>query len=132
MGKERQVGAEAGGGPATTSVYTTVAGITHKNLDGSSRQKIAHRRKQGESLRLVRDRRNMHNVYAIEVWTQGSHGGRGHQLGFIHADLAKVLAEHIDARAQITAKVAEVTGGGGMLWWKQPYGVKLLIEGIPK
>jgi hypothetical protein len=102
------------------------------NLDGTSRQRLAGHCKPGDHLRLVRDRRSMHNVYAIEVWTQDSHGRHGHQLGFIPVELSKQLATHMDARAEITAKVAEVTGGTGMLWWRKPYHVELLLEGIPE
>jgi hypothetical protein len=132
MEKEPKARREVGGRPTTKSVQTTIAGITHKNLDGTSRQKIARRCRPGESLRLVRDRRNVHNVYAIEVWRQDSPAGRGRQLGFIPAELSRELAEHLETRAKITARVVQVTGGGGMLWWKKPYGVKLLIEGIPE
>lgn len=107
--------------------HTKVHGITHRNPDGSERQRIARRCKFGQGLLLIRDPGNPHDPNAIQVWVKGSFLRRRQQVGFLSAELAEELAPVLDAGGTASAAVAQRTGGSGFLWWKKYYGVNILV-----
>lgn len=86
-------------------IVTKVAGIGQRNPDGSARQTIAAKARPGDTLTLRREPRNPFDLNAIQVWH------RAGQVGFLNADLAAELAPDMDAGAEFTAEVEEVTGG---------------------
>ena len=92
---------------------TKVAGVTHKNSDGTERQKIIKKCKTGENLLLIREPNNPYDKSAISV-----HRESGEQIGYIASHVSKTeheaipgLADEIDKGRKITAKVFEIIGG---------------------
>jgi hypothetical protein len=84
-------------------VNTYVAGVTHHNADGTSRQQAIRGLKIDDQLQLVRDVGNAYSSCAIRVVTAG-----GKQIGFIPEDVASfMLAESIDAGFPAIARIGK-------------------------
>ena len=107
--------------------FTKVVGVSHKNDDGTSRQKLIRRLKEGEQLDVLRDPDNKYDRNAIVVCAKFGILRRRKQLGFLSAELAEEYAPLLDAGGRIDAEVSSVTGGGGWLWWKKLYGLNIRV-----
>jgi hypothetical protein len=101
------------------SFYTKLAGVTKPNDDGSNRQRLLHRSKPAEELKLVRDPNNKYDKNAIKVFNI-----RGEQLGWISSDVADRLAVELDNGVSIKAEISEITGG---TFAKETLGCNILI-----
>src|SRR5450432_644542 len=102
------------------SFYTKIAGVSHKNDDGSSRQAIIKRCTVGEELKLVRDPTNQFDRNAIKIFRKNAQ-----QLGFIPAHVAASgLANEIDSGEFVSCVISNITGGGS----GRSYGVNIWIE----
>jgi hypothetical protein len=99
--------------------FTKVAGVSHDNEDGSSRQYAIRKFcKSGASLTLKREPANKHDKTAISVWIHGKNLFRNgdFQIGYIPSQLSAELAPRMDAGWTVTAAVKEVTGGGDLTY----------------
>ena len=65
------------GGAPVRQFYSQVHGITHRNADGTSRQKIISKCRLGETLDLVLEPTNRHDPDAIRICRRN-----GEQLGY--------------------------------------------------
>jgi hypothetical protein len=95
--------------------HTSVAGVTMKNDDGMERQKlILAAAKVGQAVELIREPDNEHDDNAVAVWIESTvllvAKVRG-KIGYIPADLAWEIAEHMDDGGKIRATISELTGG---------------------
>ena len=99
-------------------IRTKVRGISHRNGDGTRRQKIVRQCRCGQQLRLIREPDNRYDQNAIAVYVGHS------QLGYVSRDLASDLAPIIDDGGSAAAEVLQVTGGG----WFRHYGLNIVIE----
>lgn len=86
--------------------HTKIVGISQKNPDGSSRQKILSKCSVGDRLELRWDRFNKYDRNAIEVVTSD-----GKQLGFLSKELAKKVAPQISNGVRAFAIIKDITGG---------------------
>jgi len=77
MGRFRRKAESLVGYTAVRSFKAQVHGITHRNSDGSSRQKIISDCYEGEVLQLIPEPDNRHDDYAIKVCRKN-----GEQLGY--------------------------------------------------
>ena len=68
-----------------------LAGVTHNNVDGSSRQRIILTLKRDQELRLVREPKNPFDSNAISVHTLD-----GRQIGYVERERAVRLAHSMD------------------------------------
>ena len=91
--------------PTRKRVYD-LAGESHRNPDGSSRQGTLKGCLPGEPVRLIREPDNPHGSNAIFV---ADELGRG--LGYISRDDSPELAAALDGGAEYTARIHELTGG---------------------
>jgi HIRAN domain len=109
-------------------VKTKVVGVTHKNGDGSSRQRIIRKWcHPGGVLELVPEPNNPVDELAIGVWVRRPYWflfSRRHQVGYLQAGLAEDLHDQLDAGREFSARILNVTGGGR----GQNYGVNIEIE----
>jgi hypothetical protein len=64
-------------------IFTKVAGVSYRNHDGTSRQKIIPRCRAGELLRLEHEPDNPHDINAIRILRQD-----GGQIGYLPRELA--------------------------------------------
>lgn len=80
--------------------YTKVVGVTFEG-----RQRYVRQTREGERLKLERDRYNIHDRNAIKVINSS-----GNVIGFISKELAAKMASHIDSGAMYTATVSAITG----------------------
>ena len=100
------------------SFRTKVVGVTHKNDDGSDRQKIISKCKVGDSLLLQRDYDNEYDEHAIAVLRTTTN----EQLGFIARDVAfrqegmNDLAPHLDRGGEARAWIVDIIGGSSGFW----------------
>jgi len=91
---------------------TEIAGISHNNINGTSRQEILRKCTVGESLVLQRDYGNTFDEYAIAVLRK-----TGEQIGFVPRDIAfrhpamNDIAPHMDQGGEATAKIVGIHGG---------------------
>lgn len=85
--------------------FTKVAGVTHKNADGSSRQRILRKCSVGESLMLVPEPDNPHDTNAIRLCRQN-----GQQLGYVNRDLAAEIASKRRGLERHAMFVSQITG----------------------
>ncbi len=86
----------------------TVAGVTHSNADGRSRQDLVGAFRPGDLLLFNREPDNAHDSNAVAVHDPG-----GRQLGYLPAcRIAEDVARWMDSGERtIASKVVEVTGG---------------------
>jgi hypothetical protein len=68
-------------GKALREFFTQVHGINHKNDDGSSRQEIIRRCREGEEVQLVPEPTNRYDANAVKICRLN-----GEQLGYWQAD----------------------------------------------
>jgi hypothetical protein len=91
---------------------TKVAGVTHNNSDGTSRQDILRKCTNGEYLLLHRDYDNAFDEYAIAVLRKTKE-----QIGFIPRHIAfrhpamNDLAPHMDQGGEVNARIVALIGG---------------------
>lgn len=93
-----------------------VAGVTFDNPDGTNRQDLLKRAKNGQPVKLIWEKDNAYSRTAIAVYNKD-----GQQLGYLpegHRLTAQVK------RGEVTAKIKEVTGGPGCLGQFFPAKVK--------
>lgn len=98
--------------------HTKIAGVTHRNSDGSYRQQIIRRCQIGEAVRLSPEPWNEYDRNAIAV-----HRLSGEQLGYLSSELAADLAAQSSQGASFTASICGLTGGDG-----ESCGVNLLVH----
>jgi hypothetical protein len=109
---------------ATNIFATKVRGVSHKNPDGTDRQKIIKKCEEGEILDLVREPDNPYNIANIAVFRKS-----GEQIGNLSKDVAfrhpsfKDLAYYMDNGAEVSAKIIGITGGG-----RKSYGCNIEIS----
>jgi len=109
------------------SFRTTIRGVTKQNPDGTDRQALLQSLVPGQELRLVREPTNPYDRYAIAVLRTS-----GEQLGYVPAGDRR-LADHMDMGGDVSAKVATVKGGPGILGiffaaFRRPFGCVIEIH----
>jgi hypothetical protein len=109
--------------PEPRSFFTTVAGVTHKTIEGADRQKIIERCVPGDELTLFREPGNRHDRGAIAILRSN-----GEHLGYIPAHVSRRgdptgMAEQMDAGVDYRCRIAEITGGRG----GKSYGVNIEV-----
>jgi HIRAN domain len=108
---EREVRRKANAPPQRTTIsrafHSKVAGVSHSNDDGGSRQLIISRCRVGELLTLTRDPTNPYDANAIRVYR-----GNGEQLGYLDRHVAAQLAPDMDSGINIPCCISDLTGGG--------------------
>lgn len=88
------------------SFFTKIAGVTHTNSDGTSRQRIIGQCHIGEELRLEREPDNPVDPNAIGVFRL-----TGEQLGYIPAHVASSgLAKQMDEDYEPRCRISDLTG----------------------
>jgi DNA-directed RNA polymerase subunit RPC12/RpoP len=85
--------------------YSKVAGVSHQNANGTSRQEIIRRCRAGERLTLVCDPLNPVDPNAVMVLRSN-----GEQLGYLTAHLAADLCDQVSAGESIPCYIANLTG----------------------
>ncbi|MFL5330033.1 MAG: HIRAN domain-containing protein [Gemmataceae bacterium] len=86
--------------------FAKVAGVTYLNKDGSNRQKILSRCKNGEQLVLQHEPNNKYSEFAIRVIR-----ANGEQLGHAPEYLAERICEETGNGYRAFGMLLEVTGG---------------------
>ena len=98
--------------------FTKIAGVSHENSDGTSRQSVIKRCRPGDVLRLVREPNNPHDANAVKVLRRN-----GEQLGYLPRHVVMTgLARDIDRGTHFRVEVKDITGGG-----RQTLGVNIRI-----
>jgi hypothetical protein len=112
---------------APRSFFSKIAGVTFRNPNGTSRQKLIRKYvRAGTPLELVPEPDNPYseNGTAIGVWVRtGWLFKRLRQVGYIRDGVSEGLTEDMENGTKVTAHVAEVTGGG----WFKSRGVNIEI-----
>lgn len=86
--------------------FSKVAGVSHDNADGSSRQAVIRRCKVGEKLVLDHEEDDKHDPNAVRVCR-----AEGAQLGFLKAELAEEVVR-LSGRGYLWAAfISDLTGG---------------------
>lgn len=89
-------------------VYTMgIAGEAQVNADGTSRQQIIKRCKEGERLVLKREPENPHDPNAVAVLRES-----GAQIGYVSRRNAEWVAPLLDEGRRMEAQIEQITGGG--------------------
>ncbi|WP_274363743.1 HIRAN domain-containing protein [Paenibacillus thermotolerans] len=86
-----------------------VAGITHKNEDGSKRADVAFSCHYGQKLLLVRDPENPYDSNAVQVLTE-----YGQQLGFIDSWNAKEMQASLKGTSRVYERIEAIFIEAGM------------------
>ena len=99
------------------SFHSKIAGVSHRNPNGTDRQRLIARLRIGEELELVAER-NQHDPNAMALHRQRGFFGfaGGEQLGYLPADVARRLADDIrsgaiDRVGTIAVYISDLTGG---------------------
>lgn len=87
--------------------FSRIAGVTHRNGDGTDRQHLVARLVPGQPLALMREPHNQYSATAIAITNQF-----GKQLGYVVDETSSDLATRIDAGVPVWARVKQLTGGG--------------------
>lgn len=113
--------------PSENQEFTvSITGISHDNPDGTNRQKILSRSKEGEIVNLVRERDNQFDKSAVGVLNQ-----KGEMIGYLPK--GDRLSMHLDCGGIVSAKIGKITGGPTFLEkilkkQSKSYGCVLLIN----
>ncbi len=99
--------------------FSKVAGASHRNRDGSYRQRTIRQLKPFECLQLEREPGNPVDPFAVAVLRQN-----GEQLGYIPGEICPRMCEQIEQEYRLGAWVVAITGGQPD---KPTLGVNLLI-----
>ncbi len=85
-------------------IYSKLAGVTHHNPDGTSRQDIiAELCYNGQPLLLIREpNQYSHNNIGVYI---------AYQVGYVTPDMAEILAPYLDAGGGAEARITDITGG---------------------
>jgi hypothetical protein len=123
------------GGRGMGSFYSKLAGVSHPNDDGTSRQNYIRKFcKPGMRLVVVREPANPYDPNAIAVFVEVSSLlflRTRYQIGYLKnydgggRDKPGELARHIDNGGRLEVTIADVTGGTKD---KAALGVNVLIE----
>jgi hypothetical protein len=101
---------EEGLATAGSSFFTKIAGVTHRNKDRKSRQRLIAQCQIGEELVLEREPDNPVDPNAIRVLRV-----TGEQLGYIPAHVAASgLARDLDRGERPKCRIVDLTGGDGL------------------
>lgn len=104
------LGAEGIAAAAGSSFFTKIAGVTHRNKDRKSRQRLIAQCLVGEELVLEREPDNAVDPNAIKVLRV-----TGEQLGYIPAHVAASgLARDLDRGGRPKCRIVNLTGGDGL------------------
>ncbi len=91
-------------------MFTKVVGVTHKNRDGTSRQRILEKMRredrEGEAVYLIHEPDNPFDENAVKV-----ENSDGKQLGYLNSELAEDLVERMENGEVFKAVISEFTGG---------------------
>jgi hypothetical protein len=99
-----------GSAAAGSSFFTKIAGVTHRNKDRRSRQRLIAQCHVGEELVLEREPDNPVDPNAIRVLRV-----TGEQLGYIPAHVAASgLARDLDRGERPKCRIVDLTGGDGL------------------
>ncbi len=99
--------------------HTKIAGVTHKNRDGSNRQKLIRGCSVFETLELDHEEDNPHDPNAVRVCREN-----GQQLGYLNAALAQEVVSKSGRGYRFAVFIKDITGGRRK---GQSLGVNLLI-----
>jgi hypothetical protein len=99
--------------------HTNIAGVTHDNNDGTSRQRIIKRCQQLEPLLLDHEENNPFDSNAVKVCNR-----RGEHIGYLHSELAGEIVANSSEGYRYAAFVKDITGGTAD---RPTYGMNLLI-----
>ena len=109
----------------TRSFHSKIAGVTHRNPDGSSRQRIIRKYcRPGVELELIHEPDNLYSETALGLWVQGGLLGGAHHVGYLRDELGEELLDDIENGKGVRVFISEVTGGG----WFKNYGVNIRVE----
>lgn len=86
--------------------FTKIAGVTHRNQDGTNRQRIIERCKLLEKLILEHEEDNPVDPNAIKICREN-----GQQLGYLNADLAPRVVRESNEGYRFAAFISDLTGG---------------------
>ena len=93
-------------------IRSKVSGVSFKNRDGKSRQKIIKDVcRKGAKLYPVREEDNKYDENSIGLWIGGS------QIGYVGSQLSAELADHMDGGGILKVKILQITGGGRGLYY---------------
>jgi hypothetical protein len=112
----------------TTRIRSKVAGVSHRNDDGSDRQKLIRKYCQGggELLAIPERSRYAASGTAIGLWVPS--GRRPSKIGYIQDELVGDLLDHFKNGGGSAVRILDVTGGTRD---KPSRGVNFEIELIP-
>ncbi len=99
--------------------FTKVAGVSHANQDGTSRQKIIKKCRTLEKLTLDHEEDNPHDRNAVRVCREN-----GEQIGYLQQELAEEVVSRSERGYRYAAFVKDVTGGRPS---SPTHGINLLI-----
>ncbi len=92
-------------GSSVRHFHTKIVGVTHKNADGSDRQKLIAQCQRLETLTLDHEENNAHDPNAVRVCR-----GNGKQLGYLSAELAEEIVRKNAKGFRFAAIIKDITG----------------------
>lgn len=96
------------------NIKTKVAGVSHRNSNGSDRQTIIKKHiRNGKKLTLIREPQNKYSKNATGVWyiKKGILRKRKFQIGYLSQFIADEVAPLLDKGWNANATVMNVSGG---------------------
>lgn len=91
--------------PSAYVIDTKVVGVSHLNIDGTSRQSIiAEEVNEDDLLQLEAEPTNIYDPNAVKVITQ-----KGHQIGYLSKEVAEQIHHAINNDISIRTKVSWVS-----------------------
>lgn len=93
-------------GESLKPFFSKVACVTHRNSDGTDRQKILKNCRAGEKLKLIHEPMTQ-DKNAVKVCRES-----GEQIGWLNQILAAEIAPRLDGGSRVDAEISEITGGG--------------------
>lgn len=93
-------------GESLKPFMTKIAGVAHKNSDGTNRQEILKQCNKGGKLTLIHEPVPQ-DENAVKVCREN-----GEQIGWLNQILAIEIAPRLDKASRLDAQIVQTTGGG--------------------
>lgn len=102
-----------------------VAGINHKNKDGTHRQKIIAQCREMMQISLNKDNTNSHSKHAIAVFTQGI------QIGYVPENISRAVYDLLSLGVVYSARIVSIEKFSTEYDDEPLLGVKIQVEWHP-
>lgn len=104
-------------------VYTKIRGVAKVPVRQEALRRLLQYEPEQIRLRLVREPKNQHDPYAVQVQVTAN-GSKPYHIGYLSEKRAPWVATLLDEGVWVSAEMSQITGGSG----NKKFGMNVLLE----